>query len=222
MSERLIWLEHVSFGYADTRPVLDGCSLDVYAGDRIGLMGPIGSGKTTVLRLIVGLVHPTAGRVEVFGKTRTSERDFRDVRPRVGYLFQDPDDQLFCPTVAEDVAFGPLNLGKPRAEVKRIVAETLEQLGLGGYQDRVAYQLSGGEKRLVALAGVLAMQPEVLLLDEPTAGLDPDTADHVVAILESLPQAMVIVSHDQTHLRQMARTCWTLSEGRLQRSSVSS
>lgn len=216
MSERLIWLEHVSFGYADARPVLDACSLEVHAGERIGLMGPIGSGKTTLLRLIVGLVHPTAGRVEVFGKTRTSERDFGEVRPRVGYLFQDPDDQLFCPTVAEDVAFGPFNLGKRRADVKRIVAETLEQLGLGGYEDRVAYQLSGGEKRLVALAGVLAMQPDVLLLDEPTAGLDPATADHVVEILQALPQAMVIVSHDQTHLQQIARTCWTLSEGQLQ------
>jgi cobalt/nickel transport system ATP-binding protein len=219
VSERLVWLDEIEFGYADERPVLAECSLEVGAGDRIGLMGPIGSGKTTLLRLIVGLVHPTAGRVEVFGQTRIDESDFRDVRQRVGYLFQDPDDQLFCPTVAEDVAFGPLNLGKPRAEVKQIVADTLEQLGLGGYEDRVAYQLSGGEKRLVALAGVLAMQPDVLLLDEPTAGLDSATADHVVAILQSLPQAMVIVSHDQTHLQQVARICWTLSEGQLQRAS---
>ena len=130
----------------------------------MGLTGPNGSGKSTLLKLIVGLVRATAGRVEVFGRFRTCERDFHEVRGRVGLLFQDSDDQLFCPTVAEDVAFGPLNLGQSRDAARRIVTETLDALGLADYQDRITYQLSGGEKRLVALAAVLAMQPEVLLL----------------------------------------------------------
>ena len=117
--------------------------------------------------------------MEVFGKPRAAERDFHEVRRRVGLLFQDADDQLFCPTVVEDVAFGPLNLGLPRDRVRQVVAETLEAVGLAGYEHRITYKLSGGEKRLVALATVLAMQPEVLLLDEPTSGLDEQATERL-------------------------------------------
>ena len=117
----------------------------------MALLGPNGCGKTTLLHLIVGLLRPNAGQIEAFGRRRVAEADFHEVRRRVGLLFQDADDQLFCPTVAEDVAFGPLNLGKSRDEVRRIVAATLDSLGLAGYEHRVTYQLSGGEKRLVAL-----------------------------------------------------------------------
>jgi cobalt/nickel transport system ATP-binding protein len=134
----------------------------------------------------------------------------------VGLLFQDSDDQLFCPTVAEDVAFGPLNLGKPREEVRRIVAQTLDALGLGGYEDRITYKLSGGEKRLVALATVLAMEPEVLLLDEPTAGLDDDAAERVMDVLRQLPQAMVIASHDERLLGRLPTRQLRLAGGQLE------
>ncbi len=216
MSDTLVWLDEVDFYYAADRMVLSDCSFRLQRHDRVGLIGPIGSGKTSLLRLIVGLARPSAGRIVVFDQSRTRERDFHEVRQRVGYLFQDPDDQLFCPTVAEDVAFGPLNLGKPRAEVRQIVADTLAELGLAGYENRIAYQLSGGEKRLVALAGVLAMRPEVLLLDEPTSGLDGAAADRVMDILMTLPQAMVIVSHDHTHLARIATTYLRLSQGRLE------
>jgi cobalt/nickel transport system ATP-binding protein len=215
MSDTLVLLDGVHFAYPPDRTVLAGCRLCLRSTDRIGLTGANGSGKTTLLKMIVGLVRPPAGRVEVFGRACSREPDFHAVRRRVGFLFQDSDDQLFCPTVAEDVAFGPLNLGKPREEARHIVSETLAALGLVGYEDRITHQLSGGEKRLVALAAVLAMQPEVLLLDEPTAGLDSEAAERVLDVLNQLPQAMVIVSHDRPQLERLATRCLRLSEGQL-------
>ncbi len=167
------------------------------------------------MHLIVGLVRPRAGRVEVFGKPRTAERDFHEVRRRVGLLFQDADDQLFCPTVAEDVAFGPLNLGVPRDRVRRIVAETLDGVGLAGYEHRITYKLSGGEKRLVALATVLAMQPDVLLLDEPASGLDEKAAGRLAELLARLPQAMLVVSHQSDFSHRVTSSRMTLVEGKL-------
>ncbi len=158
MSEPLIRFRDVDFGYDASRPVLSQCNFRLDPGCRVAIVGPNGSGKTTLLHLIVGLLRPDAGSIEAFGKLRSSEADFHEVRCRAGLLFQEPDDQLFCPTVAEDVAFGPLNLGKPRQEVRRIVTETLQPLGLGGYEQRITYKLSGGEKRLVTLATVLAMR----------------------------------------------------------------
>lgn len=211
----LIRLEEVCFAYEPARPVLTDCHLTVRPGERVGLIGPTGGGKTTLLHLIVGLLRPTAGRIEIFGKLRTQEADFLEVRRRVGLLFQDADDQLFFPTVADDVAFGPLNLGKPKDEVRRLVRETLAELGLAGYEERITYRLSGGEKRLVALAGVLAMQPEVLLLDEPFAGLDEHTAHRVLDILARLPQTLLLVSHHQDWLRQIAARTLRLHGGKL-------
>ena len=172
MSDALVEMQDVKFSYGPDRPVLDGCSFRLETGQRLALLGPNGSGKTTLLHLVVGLLRPAAGRIEAFGKVRREEADFHEVRRRAGLLFQEADDQLFCPSVAEDVAFGPLNLGKPRDEVRRIVTHTLQSLGLHDYEHRITYRLSGGEKRLVALATVLAMQPDVLLLDEPTSELD--------------------------------------------------
>ncbi len=215
MADWLVRLDNVSFSYAPDRPVLEGCGLHLAPGERVGLIGPTGSGKTTLMALIVGLVRPGSGQVEVLGKVRTREADFQQIRGPVGLLFQDADDQLFCPTVAEDVAFGPLNLGVSRTEVHRVVAEVLESLGLAGYEERITYKLSGGEKRLVALATVLAMRPEVLLLDEPTSGLDEPSAERVTSILAGLPQAMLIVSHDRTFLRCLVSRCLTLNGGRL-------
>lgn len=216
MSETLIRLSNVGFSYVPQRPVLWGCDFHLQRGERIGVIGPNGSGKTTLFALIVGLVRPTEGRVEVFGKLRRRESDFRGIRGPVGLLFQDADDQLFCPTVAEDVAFGPLNLGKSRVQALDIVHRTLDSLGLADYADRVTYKLSGGEKRLVALATVLAMEPEVLLLDEPTAGLDTAAVARVSDILADLPQAMAIITHDRAFLDPLATRLVRLEEGRLQ------
>lgn len=215
MNERLISLSDVSFAYEPDRQVLDGIDFELAPGERVGLVGPNGSGKTTVLALIVGLLRPTAGRIEAFGKARVTESDFREIRGRVGLLFQESDDQLFCPTVGEDVAFGPLNLGVPRHEVRAIVAQTLQSLGLAGYEHRITYRLSGGEKRLAALATVLAMQPEVLLLDEPTAGLDDEATCRVAEILGGLSQAMLVISHQREFLDRLTHRGCRLANGRL-------
>ena len=211
----LFRLSGIRFGHEPERPVLDGADFVLRPGERVGLTGPNGAGKTTLLHLMVGLLAPQQGEVEAFDRPRRSEADFREVRARAGLLFQDADDQLFCPTVAEDVAFGPLNLGRTRAEVRAIVAETLGRLGLAGFEDRLTTRLSGGEKRLVALATVLAMQPEALLLDEPTAGLDEATEHRLGAILLGLPQAMVIISHDRAFLERLATRRVAVREGRL-------
>ncbi len=215
MSEALVRLGGVWFSYTRDRPVLAGIDFELCAGQRVALVGPNGSGKTTLLALIVGLLRPSAGSVEVLGKPRRREADFHEVRRHVGLLFQDVDDQLFCPTVAEDVAFGPLNLGVPRSQVRDLVARTLQSLGLAGYERRITYKLSGGEKRLVALATVLAMQPQVLLLDEPTAGLDERSACRVEEVLLGLPQAMVLVSHHREFLCRLATHWMRLEHGRL-------
>jgi cobalt/nickel transport system ATP-binding protein len=212
----LIRLDNVRFDYGPQRPVLAGCDFALESGERVGLVGANGSGKTTLLALIVGLLKPAVGRIEAFGRVRTSEADFYEVRCRAGLLFQDTDDQLFCPTVAEDVAFGPLNLGLSRDEVRQVVTRTLDSLGLAGYEDRITYRLSGGEKRLVALATLLAMQPDVLLLDEPATGLDEQATERVLDTLGQLPQAMLIVSHDRPFLQRLARSAVRLTDGRLQ------
>ncbi|MFC1526137.1 energy-coupling factor ABC transporter ATP-binding protein [Candidatus Latescibacterota bacterium] len=211
----VIDLRDIAFSYADGRSVLDGLSFRLEPGERVGLVAPNGSGKTTLFHLIVGLLQPLAGEVEVFGQTRVREEDFLEVRSRVGLLFQDADDQLFCPTVAEDVAFGPMNLGKGREETARIVADTLGLLGLEGFEERVTHHLSGGEKRLVSLATILAMSPEVLLLDEPTAGLDENTVERLTAVLAEQAPSHITISHDQDFLRRTTDKTCTLREGRM-------
>jgi len=211
----LAQLEGVHFSYAADRPVLSGVDLALHAGERVGLIGTNGSGKTTLLHLLVGLLRPTAGTVRAFGSERKTERDFGEVRMRMGLVFQDPDDQLFCPTVLEDVAFGPLNLGKTPEEARAIATETLEMLGMETFQDRITYKLSGGEKRLISLATVLAMAPDALLLDEPTAGLDEESQSRIYRILRELPQAMIIVSHERAFVRDVSTRIVRIDDGRI-------
>jgi len=215
VNDPLLSLSGVSFAYEPGRPVLAGLDLELAPRERVGLVGPNGSGKSTILALIVGLLRPSSGEIKIFGKRRSTEADFREIRGRVGLLFQDSDAQLFCPTVAEDVAFGPLNLGASPAQVREIVANTLQSLGLAGYENRITYRLSGGEKRLVALATVLAMQPEVLLLDEPTAGLDEEATERVIEVLARLPLAMLLISHQRDILDRLVERTYRLAKGRL-------
>ena len=193
--------------------VLNDLDFHLHAGDRIGLVAPNGSGKTTLFHILMGLIQPLSGTVEVFGKERREERDFLEVRQRVGLLFQDADDQLFSPTVLEDVAFGPLNLGKSRDEAVSVAVRTLDFLGLGGFEDRVTHKLSGGEKRLVALATVLSMEPEVLLLDEPSSGLDVDTKARLIEILDSLDLTIFLISHEFDFISKAARHVYTMQDG---------
>ncbi|EJW09301.1 ATPase component NikO of energizing module of nickel ECF transporter [Rhodovulum sp. PH10] len=205
----------IVFAYPGRPRVLDGASLALAAGERLCLTGPNGAGKSTLLQIVVGLLVPQAGTVTAFGRARREEADFHEVRCLAGLVFQDPDDQLFCPTVAEDVAFGPLNMGRSRAEAAAMVERVLAKLGLAHLRDRVTHKLSGGEKRLVTLAAVLAMEPRVLLLDEPTNGLDEPTAARVTDILIGLPQAMIVVSHDPHFRKKIATRTVRLGDGRI-------
>lgn len=211
----LIQLTDIHFAYPGQAPVLAGASFALDEGQRLSLTGPNGAGKSTLLRIILGLTRPDSGEVTIFGQPRRAEADFHEVRRRIGLVFQDPDDQLFCPTVAEDVAFGPLNLGKSRDEALSIVEKVLSDLDLRHLRDRITHKLSGGEKRLVTLATVLAMEPEVLLLDEPTNALDPKNEARLLEILQALPQAMLLVSHDPAFREALAPAKVELSEGRL-------
>ncbi len=200
--------------------VLDGADLVLERGERLALVGANGAGKTTLLRLLVGLERPTAGRLLAFGRPCPDEAAFRAVRRRVGLLFQDPDDQLFCPTVIEDVAFGPLNLGETPKAAFAIARATLDRLGLDHLAERITHRLSGGEKRLVALAGLLAMAPDVLLLDEPTNALDDANRARMLDLLAELEATMVIVSHDRPALERLATRAVVLQGGRLQPATI--
>ena len=213
---RLIELSGVRFAYPGHKTlVLDGADLTLSSGERLCLTGANGAGKSTLLQVMVGLLKPQAGKIVAFGKEPVTEDDFREVRCRAGYVFQDPDDQLFCPTVLEDVAFGPLNMGKSREEAAEIVDRVLTRLRLQAFRDRITYKLSGGERRLVSLATVLAMEPEVLLLDEPTNALDEPTTERLIEILLSLPQAMVIISHDPHFRRRVVTRAVHLEAGKI-------
>ncbi|MCV6588523.1 MAG: energy-coupling factor ABC transporter ATP-binding protein [Marinobacterium sp.] len=205
----------LSYNYPRRRPVLDQVDFTLRSGERVALTGANGAGKTTLFHLLVGLKKAKAGEIVAFGQIRKKEPEFVEVRARAGFLFQDPDDQLFCPTVLEDVAFGPLNLGKSEAQAIAIAKQTLLELGMVGFEDRITYQLSGGEKRMIALACVLAMSPDVLLLDEPTNALDSQARARLIETLQHLPQAMIIISHDEDFLGQLANRWLRLDEGKL-------
>jgi cobalt/nickel transport system ATP-binding protein len=203
MTSPLLTCENLHLAYPGRPPLFTALSLTLAPGERVGLTGPNGSGKSSLFHLLTGFLHPASGRLGWFGHPVTIEKDFVAVRRRVGLLFQNPDDQLFCATVGDEVAFGPFNLGWPRPRVEAAVEHALTLVGLNGYADRVTYRLSEGEKRLVSLASILSMEPEVLLLDEPTNGLDAAAHARIAALLPSLPQAMLIASHDVAFLDQV-------------------
>ncbi len=211
----LIALDDICFAYPGQAPVLNGANLRLEAGQRLSLTGPNGAGKSTLLRITLGLQRPSSGTVTVFGKPRQAEADFHEVRRHIGLVFQDPDDQLFCPTVAEDIAFGPLNLGKTRDEALAIVDRVLRDLDLVHLKERTTHKLSGGEKRLITLATVLAMEPQALLLDEPTNALDTKNEARLLEILQSLPQAILLVSHSPAFRDALAPDRLELQDGKL-------
>lgn len=216
---QIIALQEVCIARNGVR-VLDRLSLALHAGERLAIAGANGAGKSTLLRTIVGLEKAMEGKVSIFGKARQSEKDFKEVRTRIGLLFQDADDQLFCPTVIEDVAFGPLNTGLSRKDAFDKARATLGRMQLDHLADRVTYRLSGGEKRLVCLAGLLAMEPQVLLLDEPTSGLDDANYARLMEILAALPAAMILVSHDAAFLGRLATRAACLKSGQLSQARV--
>ena len=211
----LLELRDVEFRYQSQDPLFSEVNLVVGESERIGLVGANGCGKTTLLKIMVGLMKPTQGEVIAFGSIRRHERDFIDVRARVGFVFQESEDQLFCPTVLDDVVFGPLNLGRSSQEAHEIGVRILDQVGLSGLENRVTYRLSVGQKRLVSLACVLSMEPVVLLLDEPTSGLDESAFERILNILMDLPQAMIVVSHEKRFVKSLAHKVVVMKQGKL-------
>ena len=214
--EVIVKLIDLSFAYPYRGYVFNKLNFNFYQGDRIGLFGPNGSGKTTLFQLIMGLLKPNGGKIEILGKERRTEDDFIEVREKIGLLFQDPDDQLFSPTVAEDIAFGPLNLRKSHQDTKKILKDTLEILGLSGFEDRITYNLSYGEKRLVSMATVWAMQQKILLLDEPVTWLDEKTIAKMIQILNNNPSlSYIIISHDKKFLKETTNCIYLIDNGKI-------
>jgi len=215
MNNIYIKLENISFSYpGQIKPVLKDLNIG-FQRERIGLIGDNGSGKTTLFHIIVGLLKPDKGNVIMNDEVMKTQKDFGKLRRKVGMLFQNADDQLFCPTVLEDVAFGPLNMGVSVEEAKEISWLTLRQIGLSGYENRVTHNLSGGEKRLVALATVLSMKPDVLLLDEPTNDLDRRSRHRLLDTLGELDLAYLLVTHDWDFLEKLTNIFYALDNGRL-------
>lgn len=207
-------VEGVSFHYPDGVAALREVSLQVAAGERVALVGPNGSGKSTLLRQFNGLLSPSKGTVRVLGVPVTRDH-LTEVRRRVGYVFQDADDQLFCPTVLEDVAFGPLHLGLSREEIIRRVREALHLVGLEGYERRVPQRLSAGEKSLTALATVLSYSADILVLDEPSASLDPRNRRRLLRVLSGLDRTQMVATHDLDFAWEHCPRTIILSEGRI-------
>jgi cobalt/nickel transport system ATP-binding protein len=205
-------VENLEFSYPDGRMALRGVNLFISPGERVALVGPNGSGKSTLMLHLNGILRGKGGTVKVCGNA-ISDEVIGEVRASVGLVFQDPDDQLFSHTVFEDVAFGPMYSGIPEAEVRERVDASLSAVGMVGCEDRVPHHLSGGEKKRVAIATVLAMQPEILVLDEPTAGLDPRARRELIQLLAGLPQTMLVATHDIRMVEELFPRVIVIDEG---------
>lgn len=214
MHHNTVVLDQVAYTYPDGHPALQEVSLWIHAGEKVGLIGPNGAGKSTLLLLLNGLLRPQQGTVRVCG-LEVNERHLPAVRQAVGLVFQDPNDQLFCPTVFEDVAFGPRYQGLREADIHTRVVQALRAVGLEGYEPRASYRLSLGEKKRVAIATVLSMQPDILVLDEPSAGLDPRARRALVGLLQTLHPTLLVATHDLALVREVCTRVVVLSQGRV-------
>lgn len=210
-----IHVRELSYAYPGGAPVLEHISFAIAAGESVGLVGPNGAGKTSLFLCLCGVLQTRAGMVAIAGVDPAVPEQRRLLPSRTGIVFQNSDDQLFSTTVFDDVAFGPLNLGLPAREIEQRVAQSLERVGLKGFDKRVPFHLSGGEKRRTALAGVLAMQPGVLLLDEPSMYLDPRGRRELIRLINGLAVTKVIAGHDLEMIRETCARVFVLDAGRL-------
>ncbi|HTY73206.1 MAG TPA: ABC transporter ATP-binding protein [Actinomycetes bacterium] len=218
--DAVLFCRDLVYSYLDRFPALRGVSLDVRRGERVALLGPNGCGKSTLLKILDGLVHPAEGSYHAFGELVTEEaledeQFAMGFRSRIGFVFQNSDAQVFSPTVREEVAFGCLQLGLDREETLARVDDVLAMLGISDLIDRAPFQLSGGQKKRVAIASVLVMNPEVLLFDEPTAALDPRTQQWLAELILELNKAgrtIVLATHDLEVLEQVADRCVVFGE----------
>lgn len=214
MSHHRLAAEGLGFTYPDGTVALSDISFEVVHGESVAIVGANGAGKSTLLLNLNGVLLPTAGRV-IVGDLPVTRQTLPNVRRTVGTVFQDPDDQLFMPTVFDDVAFGPLNLGMPEAECRARVQACLEQVGAWHLKDRPPHRLSGGEKRRAAVAAVLAMSPDILLLDEPSTGLDPRGRRQVISLLHGFTHTKVVVTHDLDLVLDLCPRTIILHQGKI-------
>jgi cobalt/nickel transport system ATP-binding protein len=214
MSHHLLELIDVHYRYHDGTAALEGVNLRLTHGEAVALVGANGAGKSTLLLLLAGCLLPTTGQARV-GDVPVTSKTLPTIRRAVGLLMQDPDDQLFMATVGQDVAFGPANLRLPPEEIEARVARALEAVGAGHLRDRPPYRLSGGEKRLAAMAAVLAMGPDVLLLDEPSASLDPRARRRAIEILRGFHHTRLVATHDLDLALDVCERTVILSHGKV-------
>lgn len=209
----MIHFEHVSFEYEKGQTVLDDLSFTVREGESVGLIGANGAGKSTLLKVLLGLL-PYSGKIYV-DDLEVNKQNLKDIRKKLGFVLQNSDNQMFMPTVMEDVMFGPLNYGMSREDAEARTDRVLAQLGLSELKHRHNHKISGGEKRMAAIATVLAMDPDVLLMDEPTSALDPLNRRIVINTINSLPKTRVITSHDLDMILDTCQRVILLSDGRI-------
>jgi cobalt/nickel transport system ATP-binding protein len=209
----------LTYQYPDGTKALEDVDFNAAKGKIIALLGPNGAGKSTLFLHFNGILRPTSGTVQVNGESlKYDKKNLIKIRQRVGIVFQNPDDQLFAPTVIEDVAFGPMNIGLTEVEVEKRVKEALSKVGMEGYEKKAPHHLSGGQKKRVAIAGILAMKPEIMVLDEPTSGLDPKGASQILRLLYQLNKegmTIVISTHDVDLVPLYAFSVYIISDGKI-------
>lgn len=210
---KILEINNLTYQLSEAKKVLSNISLAVYDGERIGIIGPNGAGKTTLFLSIAGVNKPLEGEIILFDRHVASG----EFRPELGMVFQNQDDQIFCPSVGDDIAFGPINMGLTKDEVKQRVNFVVELLGIGELVDRLPHQLSGGEKRLVAIAGVIAMQPQLMIYDEPTSNLDMRYRRRLIEFIKysSSHKGMLVASHDLEFILEVCNRVVLLDDGRI-------
>lgn len=214
MNDYAVRITRLSYTYPDGTRALESIDLDIQTGERVALVGPSGAGKSTLLLHLNGILRG-AGTVRILGQS-VADGDLRLIRKQVGLVFQDPNDQLFCPTVFEDIAFGPLNLGVPAQEIGKRLEKALQDVMLDySYAQRSAHHLSHGERKRVALATVLVMEPAILALDEPTSNLDPGARKHLIELISSLPATLLLGTHDLEMALALCRRTIVMDRGKI-------
>ena len=214
MAETVICITDLKYSYPNGMPALKGIHLSITKGECVGIIGPNGAGKTTLLLHLNGIFQSSNGAVKILG-TSVCKNTVKAIRKEVGLVFQDPDDQLFMPTVFDDVAFGPINLGCDKAEVRKRVRQALDWVGMQGNEDRCPHHLSVGQKKRIAIAAVLSMDPQILVLDEPTSNLDPRGKWDLIDLLKGLPMTKIIASHDMEMIETLCPRTFILDNGQI-------
>lgn len=214
MSHHIIDFKDLYYQYPDGKTAVDSVTLRIHHGEAVGIAGANGAGKSSLLMLLAGILFPTKGEVRI-GETPVTKKTLAYIRQRIGFVFQNPDDQLFSTSVYEDVAFGPRNYGIDEQEVNRRVINALEKVGALHLKDRAPYKLSGGEKRVAAIATVLSMEPDILVMDEPSAALDPKARRRLINLIKSFNHTRIIASHDLDMLLETCERTVVLHKGKV-------